>query len=702
MRRFCVFMLAVLILFTCSACKKEKPPVPVSDSMQTAAGEAAQAVSGVSVRVPAVQYRLARTELEGLTTGSALLPYSGGAVLTGSFFTDSEEKDPVRTEAAAYYTPERACTVQELPVSTDGRAVQAALEGERLYYIEACQSADAAQWLLHADGQAYALDEALSGVSFLTAMAVQNGEVLLAADGSCVLACSMDGTLLWKQPAAEIKSFFRTRGGELLAWARTEQRLYAVTDGAIQPLCALPDLFRTGTEQIYPGENTPYDCIVFANDACFGWQIAENAVTQLFACDMVGLYAADVEAFCGMENGQYLGLEYCPSEDEAICYRLFWLTPAEGDLSEKRLIRVAGSRSSMFSMAVRDFTALYPEYQVEFVEYETQYGEQAGQQLLMDLLYGDCPDLLFVNGLPFAQYARQGLLEDLYAWIDADETLSRTDFTQNLLHALETDGALYRLPQTYLLATAAGLPEIVGCREAWSMADFLDTAQAHPEIGSVFAQDDGASMLQLLLLYAPETFVDYETVRAGFDSPDFLRLLELAKRQTQPEAESPREALLTGQTLLEQLMFGRAQEFEAEYADGLNELSFPGFPGAGRASFYLTLPMAIPVNAQEKEGAWALLKLLITEPLYAARSRGGWLPVQADFEKKTDAMADPAARSLLRALQAEAVSALDYDAAIHGILTDELPYFFAGGQTAEQIAERVQRRVQLYLEETYR
>lgn len=78
------------------------------------------------------------------------------------------------------------------------------------------------------------------------------------------------------------------------------------------------------------------------------------------------------------------------------------------------------------------------------------------------------------------------------------------------------------------------------------MADFLDTAQAHPEIGSVFAQDDGASMLQLLLLYAPDAFVDYETMRASFDSPDFLRLLELAKRQTQPEAESPHEAAAAG------------------------------------------------------------------------------------------------------------------------------------------------------------
>lgn len=125
----------------------------------------------------------------------------------------------------------------------------------------------------------------------------------------------------------------------------------------------------------------------------------------------------DVEAFCGMGNGQYLGLEFYPSEDEAAQYRLIWLTPAEGDFSEKRLIRIAGSRSGIFSMAARDFTSLYPEYQVEFVDYEAQYGEQADQQLFMDLLYGDCPDLLFVNGLPFAQYARQGLLEELYAWM---------------------------------------------------------------------------------------------------------------------------------------------------------------------------------------------------------------------------------------------------------------------------------------------
>lgn len=78
------------------------------------------------------------------------------------------------------------------------------------------------------------------------------------------------------------------------------------------------------------------------------------------------------------------------------------------------------------------------------------------------------------------------------------------------------------------------------------MSDFLDTAQAHPEISSVFAQDDGMSMLQLLLLYAPDAFIDYDAAQASFDSPEFLCLLELAKRQTQPEAESPHKAVAAG------------------------------------------------------------------------------------------------------------------------------------------------------------
>lgn len=692
--RKCLIGCSILLclLTALSGCKKEAAAKPAART------EPEQAASGVAVRIPSTQYRLTRTEPEGVDFGSILLPCDGGAVLVGETFTQ-EETETVRSSSAVRYSQDRTSTVQALPVSADGILVRAALEDDQLLYLE--QTGDE-QWILHNGDAEASLDDVLTGCSYISAMAVRNDAVYFAADAAWMIACKPDGKLLWKQAAPEINSFFAAQDGRLLAWARQEQAVYAVEDDTIQAVCALPTLFCTGTEQLYPGENTPYDCIICTGDVFFGWSIADAAVTQLFNCDEVGLYAMDVEAFCGIGNGQYLGLEYDPSAADEGGQYLFWLTPAEGDLSEKRIIRVAGSRSSILSMAIRDFTSMYPEYQVEYVDYDALHGEQAEQRLLMDMLYGECPDLLFVNGLPFEQYARQGLLEDLYAYLDADEALSREDLTQNLLCALETDGALYCLPQTYLLDTAVGLQETVGEKEGWSMTAFLDTAQAHPEITSIFAQEDGQGMLELLLLHAPGTFVDYEAAEARFDSPDFLRLLALAEAQKGPEAEPGRDVLQSGQTLLEELMIMRAEEFEEQYTSELQGCVFSGFPGAGQASFYLTLPMAIPVNAQEKAGAWAFLKLLITEDLYAARSRGGWLPLQADFEEKTAAMTDSAAQALLRELQQAAQTVFYYDEAVQTILREELPYFLAGDQTASQIADRIQGRVQLYLQETYR
>lgn len=692
--RKCLIGCSILLclLTALSGCKKEAAAKPAART------EPEQTAAGVAVRIPSTQYRLTRTEPEGAGYGSILLPHAGGAVLVGETFTQ-EETETVRSSSAVRYSQDRTSTVQALPVSADGILIRAALEDDQLLYLE--QTGDE-QWILHNGDAEASLDDVLTGCSYISAMAVRNDAVYFAADAAWMIACKPDGKLLWKQAAPEINSFFAAQDGRLLAWARQEQAVYAVEDDTIQAVCALPTLFCTGTEQLYPGENTPYDCIICTGDVFFGWSIADAAVTQLFNCDEVGLYAMHVEAFCGIGNGQYLGLEYDPSAADEGGQHLFWLTPAEGDLSEKRIIRVAGSRSSILSMAIRDFASMYPEYQVEYVDYDALHGEQAEQRLLMDMLYGECPDLLFVNGLPFEQYARQGLLEDLYAYLDADEALSREDLTQNLLCALETDGALYCLPQTYLLDTAVGLQETVGGKEGWSMTAFLDTAQAHPEITSIFAQEDGQGMLELLLLHAPGTFVDYEAAEARFDSPDFLRLLALAEAQKRPEAEPGRDVLQSGQTLLEELMIVRVEEFEEQYTSELQGCVFSGFPGAGQASFYLTLPMAIPVNAQEKTGAWAFLKLLITEDLYAARSRGGWLPLQADFEEKTAAMTDSAAQALLRGLQQAAQTVFYYDEAVQTILREELPYFLAGDQTASQIADRIQGRVQLYLQETYR
>ena len=133
------------------------------------------------------------------------------------------------------------------------------------------------------------------------------------------------------------------------------------------------------------------------------------------------------------------------------------------------------------------------------------------------------------------------------------------------------------------------------------------------------------------------------------------------------------------------------------------KLIYPGYPDAAGGSFYLNLPMAIPAAAQEKDGAWAFMKLLFSSDYYA--TRGGWLPLQSGFEASIkDALADGASEESLQKLaqiQENICSAAYYEEAITDILADETSYLFAGARTVEETAERIDQRVQLYLTEQW-
>lgn len=113
--------------------------------------------------------------------------------------------------------------------------------------------------------------------------------------------------------------------------------------------------------------------------------------------------------------------------------------------------------------------------------------------------------------------------------------------------------------------------------------------------------------------------------------------------------------------------------------------------------------MAIPTTAKEKQGAWELMKMLFSSSFYA--TRGGWIPLQSGFET---AMQDALAQGVpeqsvqkLTQLQALVHTLFYYDASLCNILSEETSYLFAGVRTAEQTAEHIDQRVQLYLDEQY-
>ena len=75
--------------------------------------------------------------------------------------------------------------------------------------------------------------------------------------------------------------------------------------------------------------------------------------------------------------------------------------------------------------------------------------EVRNQRLAVQLMAGDAPDIILVNGQNIRAMAEQGFLVNFYDLIDQDQYLSRDDFFTQALSAFEVSGGLYALPVSF-------------------------------------------------------------------------------------------------------------------------------------------------------------------------------------------------------------------------------------------------------------
>lgn len=571
-----------------------------------------------------------------------------------------------------------------------------------IWYVEKlCPDDETTLWYLHTPGEEIELSW-VEAEWELHDMAVEEDGVYLAA-GSRLLVCGADG-----QPLRQIAlsgsttGFLRDRQGSLLVQCDGLYRLNQQRD-AVEMAAALPQLLED--TDLRSGRNAGYDVLAIGETCLYGWKIEENLLTQILSFDTYGLDSYHISELVSLDDEHFLGSTWRSGEPGD---RVFRLSPSD-EMVQETVLRVAGiSRPMVISSAISDFKAMYPEYTVEYTDYRELYGDQALEMLQMDLIQGEAPDVLFLSGVPTELYARRGLLDDLYPWIEQDQTLDIEDFTPNLLRALESgEKKLYQLPQSYTIATTATTRSLAGDRQSWSFADVNAAMGQNPEVQAAFYGETGETLASVLPLYMIRSMVDYDEAQSCFDTPEghsFLTFLSqvLPSAQWQDMAEDEMQALRQGQILFAKVTIATPFMFD-DLEQTLEEPLYPGYPNAPGGSFYLNLPMAIPAAAREKEGAWAWMKMLISSDYYA--TRGGWIPLQEDFE---DALQEAQEQGIaeesmkkLRTVQQNVTSAVYYDEAICAILLDETSYLFGGARSVEETAKQLDSRVTLYLTEQF-
>lgn len=383
--------------------------------------------------------------------------------------------------------------------------------------------------------------------------------------------------------------------------------------------------------------------------------------------------------------------------------------------------------------AVRKFNETSSAYRIDIANYGMydNGSERNGlQRLYTDITAGNTPDIYDLSFLSYRSFYKNGLLEDLYPYFNSSGNISLNDLTSSVIQTLDYKGALYNFVPTYTIVTMYG-PAAVADPNTWYPETFIEIADTASV--NLFGQDvTKAEYLKYLLAFTGNEYIDIESASCNFVNSTFPAMLSVAAKL--PDSYDGSNAasddwglIFTGQQLFTisataNIIAGLCFA-DGAYCGNAVTLGFPSDNNGIAMTPYMNLGMS--ANSNCKDGVWSFFEFLLSDeyqnsiekilPLKetALKSRlEAWfkkasetssitgfadnMPVVIPYGPISPELKDEALNMLGR------IDCVNYcDNELYELVLREAEPFFAGGITAEQAAENIQSKVNIYLSEQY-
>ena len=487
----------------------------------------------------------------------------------------------------------------------------------------------------------------LSCVKLDTGTISSNGEVyffnMAAAGDDKVLMLSESGLFLF-----DAETGMSTGKIEGIDWA---ENLLTLRDGRVliahfgdeEPRLSEIDLDKGKLGESYPVNGNFYNAVTGGGDYdiyytngenFYGFDVDNGKIEKLFNWINCDVNNNQLNGFTVTADGQVVGLytEWDKNYEQAeVSFVKVNKVPYDSVPHKETLTLAAQWLDDSARGTIIDFNRKHDNVRIElrdYSEYSTNGDLNAGlTKLRTEMLAGNVPDIIDLNGLPAKQFAAKGLLADLYPLIDADPELSREDFFPAVLKAMENDGKLYATCSGFDIISAVGASRVVGKEPGCTYQQLMDALKEMPEGCTVFNNTETRyEVLRMCLTFDMDRFVDWNTGEVRFDSPAFIDLLNFTKtfraefdweHYEWSEEDDAFNRIREGrQMLLGVSLYG----FDAlsQYEDlfgGLDALTFVGYPtseGVGNM-MNTNAGYAISETCQNKEAAWEFVRVFLTE-----------------------------------------------------------------------------------------
>lgn len=312
---------------------------------------------------------------------------------------------------------------------------------------------------------------------------------------------------------------------------------------------------------------------------------------------------------------------------------------------------------------------------------------------------------------PNAQiYAAKGYLIDLeslskYNVINGSELL-------DVIVDLEKDtyGGLYTLPLSFYGRTLIGKTKYVGYQSGWTLSDVINVSKKLPEDMVLYSAITKSQFLELMLDCIINDFVDLKAKTIDFHNSEFYELLELCNNCFSGKLSDDMystEALLYVAPLQECAgIFGESVLATADES-GICAIGYPLREGAKGNGVNLVFvnELSICSNSEHLEGTIDFLSYAFSTEIQ--KSNFMFSPVQSIFEDREKEYLSKSS-TCTKELSDEAVGYI-YNASsiamrrspISMIVLEEAEAFFNGDKTVEEVADIIQSRSEIFLNEQY-
>lgn len=457
-----------------------------------------------------------------------------------------------------------------------------------------------------------------------------------------------------------------------------------------------------------------YELLLYDDRAVYGYHIEERkSVSGLAGEELFAWMDSDINGYCVtnlylLEDGRLCAtVEDWMNDDRAIV--ALERTKAEQAPRREELVLVTvDGGSDLAAMAVK-FNRGNSRYHLNVKSYESL------TDLYNAVLTKEPMDLIDLSGVNVQKLASRGLLEDLTPYVDRSEAFGRSDFVDGILDVYTCGNILAGIPAEFMIRTVVGDRTRLAGEAGLTLEELYSMAERYPG-AKVFDGVTREEMMQYLMIFNEDAFIDRDAGVCHFDSEEFKAVLEYVGQYPDSMAGGREEEPLSVKVQKGEVLFAVGQptpymlwDYEKMFGENAACVGFPTGDGRGGHLLIGSEVYAIAAVSGHKESAWDFIEDALTREksdFYAEL----WLTYPAlkkTFDERVEIAAarddrltwDDFNVALKLVPDATPFFSVKEDE-IMKIINEEAPAYYSGQKGMDDVAGIIQNRAQLYVNES--